>query len=56
MPKGSSPFSPSKKINLRMKNLEQLRQLQQLYKDGILSEDELDAQKKIVLTSLDTLA
>ena len=56
VPKGSSPFSPSKKINLRMKNLEQLRQLQQLYKDGILSEDEFDSQKKIVLTSLDTLA
>lgn len=50
-----SQFSPSKKIDLRMKNLEQLRQLQQLKEDGIISPDEFHSQKKIVLTSLSNL-
>ena len=47
--------SPSKKVDLRMKNLEQLHQLQQLLEDGILSQEEFASQKKIVLTSLDQL-
>ena len=49
------PFSPGKKLDLRMKNLEQLRQLQKLYEDGILSQEEFDAQKKIVVLSLNHL-
>ena len=48
-------FSPSKKLNLRMKNLEQLRQLQQLKEGGILSAEEYQSQKKIVLMSLNNL-
>ena len=51
----STQFSPSKKIDLRMKNLEQLRQLQQLREDGILSQEEFQSQKKIVIASLDNL-
>lgn len=48
-------FSPGKKLELRMKNLEQLRQLQQLLEDGILSQEEFASQKKIVLCSLNKL-
>ena len=47
-------FSPGKKLELRMKNLEQLRQLQQLLEDGILSQEEF-ASQKIVLCSLNKL-
>ena len=46
-------FSPGKKLDLRMKNLEQ--QLQQLLEDGILSQEEFASQKKIVLCSLNKL-
>jgi hypothetical protein len=49
------PFSPGKKLDLRLKNLEQLQQLQKLYKDGILSQEEFDSQKKIVVLSLNHL-
>ena len=33
-------MSPSKAVDLRMKNFEQLRYLQQLYEDNILNEKE----------------
>ena len=49
-------FSPSQKVDLRMKNLEQLRQLQKLLEDGILSQEEFESQKKIVVLSLNNLA
>ena len=45
----TSTFSPSKKIDLRLKNLEQLRQLQQLQEEGILSQEEFLSQKKLLL-------
>ena len=48
-------FSPQKKIELRMKNMEQLRQLRQLQEEGILNTDEYGAQKKIVLMALNNL-
>lgn len=51
----TTSFSPSKQINLRLKNLEQLRQLQQLQEDGVLSQEEFHSQKKIVLSSLNNL-
>ena len=40
-----------KKLDQRMKNLEQLRQLQKLLEDGVLSHEEFDSQKKIVVQS-----
>ena len=46
--------SPSKIADIRMKNLEQLRYLQQLREDGILTEEFL-LQKNIVLKSLNKL-
>ena len=48
-------FSPGKKVDIRMKNLEQLRVLQSLMEDGILSEAEFLEQKCIVLQSLKNL-
>ena len=48
-------FSPGKKVDIRMKNLEQLRVLQNLMEDGILSQDEFTEQKRIVLQSLNNL-
>jgi hypothetical protein len=47
--------SPSKTIELRMKNYEQLRYLQQLLDDGILSTSEFEKQKGKILSSLDKL-
>ena len=44
--------SPAKAADLRMKNLEQLRYLQGLFDDGIISEQELVEQKRIVLDAL----
>ena len=44
--------SPGKVVDLRMKNLQQLRYLQSLYEDNILSDQELAEQKQIVLESL----
>jgi len=41
--------SPGNAVDLRMKNLQQLRYLQSLYEDNILSEQELAEQKQIVL-------
>ena len=44
--------SSGKAVELRMKNLEQLRYLQGLYEDKILSDKELAEQKRIVLEAL----
>ena len=51
----STTQSPSKTVDVRMKNLEQLRYLQQLKEEGILTEDEYLSQKQIVLKSLNRL-
>ena len=48
-------FSPRKTVDIHMKNLEQLRVLQNLMEDGILSQDEFTKQKHIVLQSLNNL-
>ncbi len=45
-------ISPGKAADLRMKNLEQLRYLQSLYDDNILSDQELAEQKRMVLNAL----
>ena len=47
--------SPGKAVDLRMKNYEQLRYLQQLYEDGILDQKEFIEQKKDILTILKKL-
>ena len=47
--------SPGKSVELRMKNFEQLRYLQQLYEDHILDESEYKEQKQNILTSLQKL-
>ena len=44
--------SPGKSVELRMKNLDQLRCLQRLYDDGVLSQAEYTEQKDIVLQML----
>lgn len=44
--------SPGKAIELRMKNYQQLRYLQQLFDDGILSNIEYAEQKREILESL----
>ena len=44
--------SPGKAIDLRMKNYEQLRYVQQLFDDGILCETEYMEQKQGILSSL----
>ena len=45
-------ISPGKAVELRMKNLEQLRYLQNVFEDGILDEKEYAEQKNSILTSL----
>ena len=45
-------ISPGKAVELRMKNLEQLRYLQNLFEDGILSEKEYVEQKASILSTL----
>ena len=45
-------YPPSKVVDLRMKNFELLRYLQQLFDDGSLSLDEYNEQKKNILTCL----
>ena len=40
--------SPGKAVELQMKNFEQLRFLQQLFVDGILSKSEYTEQKKSI--------
>lgn len=44
--------SPGRAADVRMKNLEQLRFMQQLLNDGILSSEEFNEQKEIVLNTL----
>ena len=44
--------SPGRAVELRMKNFEQLRYLQQLYDDGILTQFEYEEQKEKILSSL----
>ena len=44
--------SPGKAVDLRMKNFEQLRYLQQLYDDGILDQKEYMEQKQDILKFL----
>ena len=48
-------ISPGKSVELRMKNFEQLRYLQQLYEDHILDESEYKEQKQNILTALQKL-
>lgn len=45
-------ISPGRSVELRMKNFEQLRYLQQLYDDGILTSTEYEEQKDKILSSL----
>ena len=47
--------SPGKAVDLRMKNYEQLRYLQQLYEDGILDHKEYAEQKQEILKFLKKL-
>ena len=44
--------SPNLSVDIRMKNLEQLRYLQQLMNDGILSNEEFLEQKEMILDTL----
>ena len=44
--------SPSQATELRMKNMEQLRYLQGLYNDNIITEDELLEQKQMILEAI----
>ena len=48
----SIAISPGKSVDLRMKNLQQLRFIQQLFDDNILSQDEFLEQKKSILEAL----
>ena len=47
--------SPGKAVDLRMKNYQQLRFIQQLFDDGILTEAEYVEQKEDILSSLKRL-
>ena len=51
----TAQVSPSKAVELRMKNLEQLRYLQKLFDDGILNEEQHGKLKQDILSSLDKL-
>ena len=46
---GQGVSSPRKIVELRLKNYEQLRYVQQLYNDGILNEKEFNEQKSKIL-------
>ena len=48
----SCGISPGKNIDLRMKNLEQLRYVQRLYEDNILTDVEFAEQKNNILASI----
>ena len=48
----SVAISPGKSVDLHMKNLQQLRFIQQLFDDNILSQDEFFEQKKSILEAL----
>lgn len=45
----TSTVSPTKSVELRMKNFEQLRYLQQLFEDGIITQEEYAEQKQSIL-------
>ena len=47
-----SGTSPGRSVELRIKNYEQLRYLQQLYNDGILTAEEYHEQKQLIITSI----
>lgn len=49
---GPIGVSPGKTVELRSKNLEQLRYIQQLYEDNILSTTEYEEQKCIILSAI----
>lgn len=51
-PKASVGMSPSKVADVRMKHLEQLRYIQNLMEDQVLSENEFIEQKEIILSTL----
>ena len=48
----SVAISPGKSVDLRMKNLQQLRFIQQLFDDNILSQEEFLEQKKRILEAI----
>jgi len=48
-------MSPGKKVNLRSQYLSQLKTLQNLRDDGVLTLDEFQSEKVIILESLKTL-
>lgn len=48
--------SPGQATELRMKNMEQLRYLQSLYNDNIITEDELLEQKQMILEAIRKLS
>ena len=51
-PSTSTGISPAKAVELRGKNFQQLRCLQQLYDEGILNEQEYSEQKQSILAAL----
>ena len=51
----TSVYSPSKSMELRMKNFEQLRYLQQLFGDGVVTQEEYLEQKQSILCALKKL-
>ena len=48
----SSGVSHGRSVELRMKNYKQLRYLQELYDDGILTAEEYQEQKQLIITSI----
>ena len=56
VPGRSIGISPGKSAELRMKNLTQLRLIQQLYNEQILSQSEFIEQKDIILEALRKLS
>lgn len=49
---GLSGLSPGKCVELRLKNLQQLKFIQQLMDDGVLSQSEFEEQKNMILQYL----
>ena len=54
-PGASSGVSSGQAVDLRMKNYQQLRYLQQLYEDNILNKGEYAEQKRSILATLRSL-
>ena len=56
VPQSPSPsytgISPGRAVELRSKNLQQLRNIQQLFEENVLTLEEYTEQKKIVLESI----